>query len=269
MQFLPHFLEIVIFGLSVGALGYTSGKQEWGLFTIFVILSIFFLIILKYLESTPIANKLAELRRSEHILTTRFRNWGITDMYNMQDAQEIHRRNIANANMIVSGHAFSLLAETGSSYIDPAIRRHWDTLKEKLESGYSLRLLILDPFCAAKAIRNQRNAVNSELDPKLNFEALFSVARKYSNVELRFTESSYCSLFLTEEQLMYDPYHLGKKADRIENYFLCFQIESGNLYEILSDHFNYLWEKAKSSSDWFREHKSQLAPELAEGGLLE
>lgn len=270
LQLLPHIIEFVIFGLSVGALGYTSGKQEWGLFTVFVFLSLLFLALLKYLESAPIAKKLARLKKREHILTTRFGDWGITDMFNMQDSQEIHRRNIANSEMIESGQVFSLLAETGASYIDPSVRRHWDRLRDKLESGYHLRLLMLNPFCTAKTTRNRRNETTSSLDPKLNLEALFSVAHKYDNIELRFTESPYCSLFITENGLMYDPYHLGKKRDRIENYFICFQIEAnGSLYDILSDHFNFLWDQAMLSTNWVNDNKTKLPPELIESGLLE
>jgi hypothetical protein len=258
-------LEFIIFGLSVGASGYTAQKQEWGLFCIFVLLSLLFLALLKYLESAPVAQKLAALRRRENQLATRFDDWGIKDVFNMQDNQEMHRRNIANTEMIRNGQTFSLLAESGASYLDPSVRRHWDMLKGRLEADYHLRLLIVDPFCDAKALRNRRNAIDGPLDPKLKLEVLVGVIKRYPVIELRFTSEPYCSLFITEHELMYDPYHLGKRGDRIENYFLAFQVTRQgrpSVYDVLKNHFDFLWDQGQPAIAWFTRHKDELPPQV-------
>lgn len=182
----------------------------------------------------------------------------------------MHERNIVNIEIINRGNRFSLLGETGSSYIDPSVRRHWDDLKVKLDEGAPLRLLIVNPFCKSKRLRNELNGVTTKLDPKLKLEIIYNLYRKYPNVDVKFTDEIYCSIFFSEREMMYDPYHLGKVADRLENYFLAFHFEDRNAspgsfsyYKILKNHFEILWTKAidlETFIDMYRSH-------LQEAGL--
>jgi len=261
--------ELILFVLSVGAVSYCSEKQEWGLFVVFVAICLGIFALLKYFEREPSIQRLREMEKKEFYFTHRFASWGLSDIFNMQDNKEMQKRNIVNLEMIDRGNVFSLLAESGASYLDPAIRRHWDTLKSKLESGLTLRILLVNPFSPAKQVRNTRNNVHSAIDPKLRLDLIGSVVRQYENVEVRFTDEVYSSLFITDTEIIYDPYHLGKAADRIENYFIAIHIQKtdGNerrdFYHLLKDHFEFLWNSGLRLSDFVDRYAKELGPDLS------
>lgn len=259
--------ELCLFVLSVGAVSYCAGKQEWGLFSIFVLICLVLFAGLKYLQSEPILTRLKKLEQKEFSLANRFANWGIRSIFNMQDNKELQERNIANLEMIERGNIFSLMAESGASYIDPSIRRHWDALKIKIDQGFSFRILLLEPFCSSKKIRNDRNQVRSSIDPKLKLEAIATICKSYDNVEVRFTNEPYCSLFFTDNEMIYDPYHLGQAGERIENYFLAIMFErkdgnKRNFYNLLKDHFDYLWSNGIRMNDFIRKYNTELSTDI-------
>lgn len=231
---------------------------------IFLALSSILLALLKYLESQPMLTRIQDLEQRQFQIVQSFDKWGLKKLFNMQDAKELHQRNLANLEIIQSGSHFSLLAESASSYLDPSVRRHWDFIKERLEEGFPLRLLLIDPFCSSKAIRNERNGVVAKIDPKLKFHTIASAVAKFENIELRFTTEPYCSLFFTETSMIYDPYHLGKIGDRIENYFIAIQMVKKknpgeiSVYDILRDHFEYLWSKSMRLQDFLSKYKKEL-----------
>ena len=57
-------------------------------------------------------------------------------------------------------------------------------------------------------------------------------------------------MFFTDKYMIYDPYHLGKVGDRIENNFIAIEFESDNQnYNILKSHFNNSWSLSKGFDD--------------------
>jgi hypothetical protein len=261
--------ELSLFALSVGAVSYCSEKHEWGLFLVFVMLCVVLFGLLKYFEAEPSIRRLRDMEKREFNYTYRFAAWGMSNIFNMQDNKEMQQRNLVNLEIIERGNVFSLLAESGASYLDPAIRRHWDALKTKLEHGVPLRLLLVNPFSPAKQVRNKRNNVRSIIDPKLRLDLIGSVLRQYESVEVRFTDEVYSSLFITDKEMIYDPYHLGKAADRIENYFLAIHIqrvdenERRDFYQLLKDHFEFLWASGLRLPQFVARYEKELEPELS------
>lgn len=217
--------------------------------------------------STQIKGAISQLGRrgAASIATGRAFDYGIQALFNMQETQEMHIRNQITIEIINRGTQFSLLTETGASYIDPSLRRHWDFLKEKLEQGTQFRFLLIDPFCDAKKLRNRLNGVTNHIDPKYRLDLVRKLCEKYSNVELRFTDQTYCALFFSESEMVYDPYHLGTLADRLENYSFAIHIKKVELtqpsfpyYAFFQSHFERLWEDAMKLSEFMKTYEFNL-----------
>lgn len=260
----PLVLEVTLFAVSLLLCTYFSETGRWLPFFIVAGFCIALFAFLEYLKSEPVTRWfLDKFERHTH-LEKQFRSLGISALFNMQSPKEQDERNEANRRIITEGTNFSLVAETASSYVLPEVRRHWDVFKARLDAKCQLRLLIVDPFCDAKAIRNDRNAVSAPIDPKLRLDRLIEIVGIYPNVELRFTTEPYCSLFFSEREMIYDPYHLGKIADRIENRFIAMTIlkasDDGNnpIFAVLQDHFEFLWNTAATLEDFRESRKTML-----------
>lgn len=189
---------------------------------------------------------------------------GVVAVYNMQDPKEKNQRNADTVGIIIGGSWFCLSGSTGASYIDPSMHLHWEHVKKKLDDGSSFKLLLTHPFCEAKQMRNRLNSIDTAIDPKLNLMMINQVRQRYPHFEVRFTNEVYCSVFFSERQMMYDPYHLGQVNDRLENHFMAFRIEdkqtqSGvNYFTQLKRHFENVWSGGVEYERFVTEHKSQL-----------
>lgn len=248
------FGEVFLFFVSVGLLAYFCQKSYWiGFWSTVIICTIIFG-FLKLSEHGPILKLLQDLERKQTNLARRFESWGIDQVFNMRFPDEIDERNRVNRTLISEGNDFCLLAETGASYINPEVRRHWDSLKMRLDAGCRFRILIIDPLCSSKQLRNQVNRVEGKIDPKLRIDILKNLERDYGpRVEVRFTSEIYCSVFITDKAIIYDPYHIGREDRRIENYFIAMQISNvgeAKAYWLLRSHFDTLWNCAESFKAW-------------------
>ena len=255
-------IDVSLFGVSIGVLTYLGENHYWAAFTCVVFVCLLLFIGLHYLESKPFLERLKRLEEREYEAAHKMIKYGISDFFNMKDNKEMHKRNIVNIEIIEKGNRFSLLGESGTSYLDPSVRRHWDFLKTKLDQGVPLRLLIVNPFCESKKLRNDLNGVTAQVDPKIKLEIICNLSKKYANVEVRFTNEIYCSVFFSENEMMYDPYHLGKLTDRLENYFLAFYLKKTSLnsdefsyYNMLKNHFEVLWDRGMHLDQFLDEYQ--------------
>jgi hypothetical protein len=141
---------------------------------------------------------------------------------------------------------------------------------EELDAGCRMRLLITDPFCAAKAVRNRLDNVTTMIDPKLDLANLRRLVARYPNLAVRFTDEIYCSVFFTDRDMIYDPYHLGQVHDRLENQFFALQLvdaaSAGNVscFRQLKNHFEFLWRTGVPWNEFIRAHRRELAYYLGE-----
>ncbi|WP_350287746.1 hypothetical protein [uncultured Croceitalea sp.] len=243
---LNKILEIILFGVSVFLVTYLSNEKFYWWLALASAIIIFLEIVLKNSEYNFI---LKRAHRREKKIKEQEDN-GITNHYFMRNSSSKNNRNIEISNSIDCSNELHLIAETGKSYLDIATDRHWKNIKAKLDNGIHFRVLLVNPTCKNKKVRNRLNNIEGETDRKLDLANLKQLNDKYDNLEIRFTNQIYCSLFFTDKYMIYDPYHLGKVGDRIENNFIAIEFESDNQnYNILKSHFNNSWSLSKDFDD--------------------
>jgi hypothetical protein len=160
----------------------------------------------------------------------------------MRNSTSKNSRNEQIANAIDNSNELFLLAETGKSYIDTTTDRHWKNIKAKIDHGTKFKILLINPLSKNKILRNKLNKVKN--DRKFDLKRIYELS-KHDNVKIKFTDEIYCTLFFTEKYMIYDPYHLGKIGDRIENNFIALEFENQNEnYNILKNHFENCWDNS-------------------------
>lgn len=247
---LNKILEIILFGISVFVVTYLSNEKFYWWLAFASLIIILLEIVLKNKEYNFI---LKTAQKREEKIKEQEDN-GISNHYFMKNSDSKNNRNIEIANAIDISNEMCLLAETGKSYLDIATDRHWKNIKKKLDEGKYFRVLLINPYSENKKVRNRLNNITGVIDRKLDLENLKNINDKYENLEIRFTDQIYCSLFFTDKYMVYDPYHLGKIGDRIENNFIAIEFKNDNEnYNILKNHFNNSWSLSKSIEDIINE----------------
>ncbi|MFD2924210.1 hypothetical protein [Halobacillus naozhouensis] len=234
--------EVILFSCSVVLINILlSEKLYWWVLVVAIII-LTLEIFIKHKEYNPIIKQAT--KREQKI--KQIENHGITNQYFMNNNESKSVRNSETAKAIDKSNEMHLIAETGKSYLDIPTDRHWKNIKEKLDEGIHFRVLLINPYCDNKSIRNEMNNVEGA-DRKLDIENIIKLMKRYENLEIKFTDQVYCSLFFTDKYMIYDPYHLGKIADRIENNFIAIEFNCDNRnYNILKSHFNNCWKYALS-----------------------
>lgn len=231
-------LEIILFSVSVVGINFFIGKQNWLGVSICAIVVIIFEIILKVQGYNPFLN----LAKKREVKILEIEKQGVTNLYFMRDAISKNNRNSAISKAIDESNELFLLAETGNSYIDIPTDRHWKNIKKKIDEGKKFKILLINPSSPNKVMRNKLNG--DEKDRKFNIERIQELS-KHENVSIKFTNEIYCTLFFTDQYMIYDPYHLGKIGDRIENNFIALEFKNQNEnYNILKSHFENCWDAA-------------------------
>lgn len=264
-----YLVQLTLFIISAGVLTYFAQNERWWpQFWLALATSSLLFLANAHATSEEFRSKSERLIRSQNELATRFGDAGISRFFNMQDTTQQAQRNGYTQEILNRGSRFSLMTLTAASYVDPAVGRHWDVLKRKLDTGSALRLVVLDPFGAEKAIRNELNGTRETPDSKLRFEHLARLYQAYERVDVRVSSwNLYGAVFLAEDEMTYDPYHLGKVATRIENRFLCMAIERlrdengqplpGSYFAILESHFEAVWLRSTSLPDFVSTHRRE------------
>jgi len=258
--------DILLFALTAGALAYLAQNSMWSPFFGVLTLATVLYTLLQVQKSKPIQHRLEQLEKSQFELLTRFREFGIQEIFNMQEPVQQDRRNHVTREIIQRGYAFSLLSQSAASYFNPSVHRHWPYIKSKLDEGSPFRLLLLNPFCREKEIRNRINALSDRGDSKLGLDTLTILYNRYPNLDIRLSSYNiYCAVFFTQSEMIYDPYHLGKAGDAIENNFFALHITTpigaphGHAYySLLRAHFDFLWNTAQPLEVFVQEHTPQL-----------
>jgi hypothetical protein len=158
-----------------------------------------------------------------------------------------------------------LCANSGASYLDPQIYRHWAFVEKQLDAGVEFRVVLLDPCSEEKDLRNRINVGGESFDSKVNIANLIKLHNKHSSLEIRFTRyGMHATVFATDQCLFFDPYHVGAVGDRIENRSFTLFIkpsapqEGIGMYKLFKSHFNTLWSNSHSFSDWIDKNSDSL-----------
>ena len=231
------YLEIVLVIISVLVINFLFAKELWIWAGLFSLIMIFLEILLK----SEAMNPFIKMAQQREVKQREYEEQGIRNLYFMRDSYSKHRRNEAIIEIIRNSNELNLLAETGNSYISPTADRFWKEIKKKIDNGVKLKLLLVDPLCENKKLRNEFNDIEG-VDSKFNFKQIKELSN-HPHVTIRFTNETYCSLFFTDHSMIYDPYHIGKIGDRIENNFIAIEFSRTNEnYNILKNHFENCWE---------------------------
>lgn len=191
--------------------------------------------------------------------------YGVREYFNMQSAKDQALRNEMTQKEIQRAQHLWLCANSGASFLDPAIYRHWQFVERQLNAGTEFRIVLLDPYSGEKAFRNQINVSGEQLDSKVNVANLIKLHNTYPGLEIRFAKHGmHATVFATENCVFFDPYQVGVVGDRIENRSFALRIEPTQpaegvgLYRLLKSHFETLWRTSTAFSEWIEEAKDKL-----------
>ncbi|HET7229156.1 MAG TPA: hypothetical protein VFJ16_04105 [Longimicrobium sp.] len=272
-EFVLAGLEIFVFLLTSGLLAYLSEIHSWGSFGVILFVALILVVLLTILRVGPVAAYLRNLERREFELGQRFSSLGGAKFYNMQIAEEQNDRNEETQRVIRGATVMYLLANSAASYVDPGIWRHWPSVRDRLNHGATLNILLLDPLSEDKRVRDQLNTAGEAPDSKFKFPVFIELYNTFQNVHIRFVrENVYCSLFFSQDAMFYDPYHLGRFHDRIERMFclkfLSMETGTGTIsyYAVLKRHFDALWLMSTDFEDYF-DQNSQIISTLIPSSL--
>lgn len=255
--------EVILFFIAT-ATAYLSQKSEWTwFFTLSIIAGIIF-IILKIAETRP---ELIDIIIREDLaarLAGSAISQGLVDHFNMQNPEDQERRNRLTRDSIATAGSLWLCANSGASYLDPGVNRHWPSIEARLKEGLDFRVVLLNPFSAEKAFRSKLNLGDENLDSKLNLAVLIKLYNAHPTLDIRFVSyGMHATVFATTEVAFVDPYHVGVIDDRIENRSLCLLAkpttnrQDKSIYRIFKSHLDTLWRSGLSFEEFIEQSREK------------
>lgn len=270
-KFLEISLIVAEFVLFAGAVvtSYFSSKNNWAwFFGISAVLALLFVIV-KVVQAFP---RLKEIKVHETLagrIATAAIPRGVDDYYDMLRTPDQDRRNAATQADIANASSMWLCANSGASYLDPAVYRHWPAIQRRLNDGAEFRVVLLDPFSGEKGLRNQLNVNGEQLDSKINLANLINLYNRYRTLSIRFVRyGMHSTVFAADSVLYVDPYTVGVIDGRIENrsYTLriknCQPTDGVSLYRLYKSHLDSLLTTGESFEDWLERCADRLPPGL-------
>lgn len=196
-------------------------------------------------------------------LTDSAQAYGIVDIYNMQLRKDQDRRNSDTQETIDSAKVMRLAANSGASYLSVGLNRHWLNVRNRLAERTPFKVVLLDPFSAERQLRNTINAAGEPEDSKLPLGDIIRACNEFPELDIRLaSEGMTCTIFITDNEAYFDPYHLGAEGGRISNLFICLRVakmipaQGLSNYEMLSRHFDALWAASKPLNRWLEENEA-------------
>jgi hypothetical protein len=268
IHWLLVLIEVTLF-VSAVITAYLSQVGNWKWFTAISILAVLLYAVVKVLDAFPQAKELLIRENMASKIATSALPYGITHYFNMQSSSDQALRNEITQRAIEEAQSLWLCANSGASYLDPSIYRHWSFVERRLKAGAEFRVVILDPLSAEKAFRNQLNVNGEQFDSKVNIANLIKLHNTYPTLEIRFVRyGMHATIFATENCLFFDPYHVGLIEGRIENRSFCLKIqptapkEGVGFYRLFKSHFDTLWRAGISLEEWVIDSKGRIPFEL-------
>lgn len=261
-------VEVAIFAGALLAT-YLSETQSWGGFLTLSIGAVVLYGALRVRDAWPRAQELMVREDMAAKIANAAIPYGMADYYNMQDSSDQSRRNEATQRSIRDSKQMWLCANSGASYLDPSLYRHWPAVERQLRSGIEFRVVLLDPVSAEKRFRNLINVNGEQFDAKLNIPNLIRLYNEYPTLEVRFVSvGMHATVFATESCLYVDPYHVGTVGGRIENRSMCMKFVPSepphgvSMYRLFKSHLDTLWRASVPFDAWLAANRVALPPEL-------
>lgn len=261
--------EIVIFIATTVAMAYFGKNAKWVPFFWTAGVATLLYIGVKILNAWPRAHELLVHDSVASSIALDAVPYGIEQFFNMQSEQGQNLRNKTTQQVVEQSQNMWLCANSGASYLDPGVFRHWNKIKKRLDDGAHFRVVLLDPFSPEKALRNRLNLGGEQQDHKINLPNLVNLHNSYPTLDIRFTRTGmHATVFATEQWLFFDPYHVGRVGERIENRSFCLKIkpiqpaDGVGLYQLFKAHFESLWLASDSLEEWAAGVKDKLPADL-------
>ena len=257
-------VEIALF-IAASLCAYLSQVSAWTDFTAVSVAAAILFALVKITEAVPTLRELMVREDFASKIALSAGTYGVREYFNMQSAKDQALRNEMTQKEIQRAQHLWLCANSGASFLDPAIYRHWQFVERQLNAGTEFRIVLLDPYSGEKAFRNQINVSGEQLDSKVNVANLIKLHNTYPGLEIRFAKHGmHATVFATENCVFFDPYQVGVVGDRIENRSFALRIEPTQpaegvgLYRLLKSHFETLWRTSTAFSEWIEEAKDKL-----------
>lgn len=264
------FLSIEILLFAAAAVStYFSATSNWPWFWVIAVISLVLFATVRIVDATPQLNDLLAFEDSAAQMADSAVQYGVQRFYNMQSSHDQDARNKDTIFEINKADAMWLCANSGASYLDPSVYRHWGAVEKRLKQGVPFKVVLLDPLSEAKRLRNKLNIGEEAVDSKVNLQNLVRLYNKYPSLEIHFVrEGMHASVFATPVCLFYDPYHVSVVGQRIENRSFCLKIaqstpiEGVGYYGLLRGHFDSLWRDSQDFDSWVRLNNQYLGQTL-------
>lgn len=261
-------LEGVLFVFAIIA-AYLSKTEKWSLFFCVALVSTIIYLIVKVMNEIPASEELVLREDAASRMAIIAEQSGVDDYFNMQSARGQTRRNEITKQEISIAQSMCLCANSGASYLDPSVYRHWSVVEERLKRGVDFKVVLLDPCSSEKKFRNKINSNIDHVDSKINISSLINLMNTYGSLEIKFAQHGMnATVFATDKCLFFDPYHVGVVNGRIDNRSFSFKIlpvdanEGCGYYLLFKAHFDTLWREGVSFSMWIEQNKDKLPGNL-------
>lgn len=256
--------DLVLASVAV-ATAYFSGTNQWRWFWLVSTAAMVLYALTRVAEAWP---RILELRAFEDVAARVARSalaYGVDRFYNMQSPEDQHSRNADTVAEIRAATAMWLCANSGASYLDPGVYRHWATVEARLRDGVPFKVVLLDPFSAEKRFRDRLNVGEDAPDSKINIANLVRLYNEYPSLEIRCARlGMHVTVFATPTCMFVDPYHSAVVGQRIENRSFCLRIrratpsEALGYYDLFKEHVSSLWRTSTDFEDWLEENAALL-----------
>ncbi len=236
---------------------YLGEEGHWSWFFAVSALALLLLVGSKIFQAYPQIQQLVFRESLEARIANSMIPLRISNFYAMQDPAEQDTRNADTRRAIETAERMWLCANSGASYLDPAVYRHWPSVEKRLRDGIEFRVVLLDPASDEKDFRSLQNVNGTPIDSKLNLSNLVELSNRYPTLEIRMVSTGMTlTVFATDSTLFLDPYHVGTVNGRIESRTFCVQLEGSpgespeTLYRVYKSHFDALWRASTPLGTW-------------------
>lgn len=123
-------VEVVLFMAAVVFLAYLAEEKNWDLFIGVSIFATILFTIVKIFEANPALKELLARDNMASKMALSAEKYGVCEFFNMQSAKDQSHRNDVTQQKIMSARNLYLCANSGASFLDQAIYRHWELVKK-------------------------------------------------------------------------------------------------------------------------------------------
>jgi len=250
-------VELALF-IGAAISGYLSQNTRWQEYWLVTAVAALLYGTVRFVQARPSILDAAAFEDSAAQMARSARLYGVERFYNMQLAANQDKRNQDTIAAINTAEAMWLCANSGASYLDPAVYRHWTSVEARLAQGVPFKVVLLDPLSAEKRFRNQLNVGGEADDSKINLAILIRLYNQFPSLEIRFIgRGMTATVFATPTRLFYDPYHAGVVGQRIENRSYCLNVVRATpargvgYFDLFRAHFDSLWQNSQDLEDWY------------------